>query len=69
MPRTEKCLCGALDCPHCFPENFDMRGRYIGDGTPDPKAMVLEDEDREIANHESDLDYDDVPYPDDVYDS
>ena len=23
------CLCGADDCPKCFPDHFDRRGKFI----------------------------------------
>ena len=36
-----KCMCGALDCKLCFPQNFNADGRYTGDDEPDEENPKL----------------------------
>ena len=43
MSRSEPCLCGAEDCRECYPQNFDLNGRYIDpEGDDDGEADTFD---------------------------
>ena len=45
MSMTEPCLCGADDCRYCYPNNFDLNGRYIDrEAIADQEAKELHEE-------------------------
>ena len=50
------CLCGADDCPRCFPAHFDRKGRYIDDeyDPTDVDDREFEDDDKAFGDNPDD---------------
>ena len=53
--KHEPCMCGADDCPRCFPENFNEEGEYICDYEQSDDETSEEFEERMQSEHEASL--------------